>query len=708
MKKLLLSLAALALFICAATFAFSEEEKDAPVLPNDLFTYDHVDGGIVIVGMNTGKEDTFIIPSHVDGYPVKEVLIQTMQDNETLKHLILSEGIETITFGFNYPSYGILTDITLPSTLLNLNIYNDSFTNLDGLTLRPGPNGTRFEHIDGVLFDNLTKTLLHYPANKTENTYTLPNSTLKIAENAFQNQNLTSIVLNEELREIEPYAFYNLDHLNKINLPASLESIGYAAFQAGCGIDFSIWGDHFAIYDHCLYDMANHTLIVCVDDVPSIKIHPSAVKIEHLAFYACTAIETIETTCDCLTEIGESAFEKCEKLSSFRFPKGLTKIGNRAFYQCSSLFNAVIPGGVKKIPLRAFAGCTKLTTVVLEEGTEIIGEEAFQLCKSLLSVKAPQSLRRIEKNAYFGCSMLVSVFLPENFEFIGPSAFENCVLLGTLTTGDGLTEISENAFRGCEKLPSLFLSNRLETIGEGAFALCNQLEIRANGDQPYFSVLDGALYDKRTKTLIHYFSEAGVTQLTIPSGILTIAASAFEGNNSLSSVIFPETLEIIEESAFCNSSALEKVVFSGPVKEIKEGAFYGAGKLTNLLLPEGLTEIGRFAFAEIGSLASVHIPGSVKRIESNAFEGCISLSSVIIEQGCEFIGAFAFDRCSSLRKLYLPLSITEIHGSINGELSRLNPFGLTLIVERNSYALEYARDNNYCYLYPDSYDWLKE
>ena len=707
MKKLLFLLTALALLMCAVISSFSEEEKDTSVLSNDFFTYEHVDSGITIFGINAGNEDTIIIPSHVDGYPVKEVRIHHMHDNETLRHLILSEGIETLTFGYSYPSYGNLTDITLPATLLNLNTYNDSFSALDGIALLPGPNGTRYEHIDGVLFDNLTKTLLHYSAIKTENTYTLPNGTLKIAENAFQNQNLTSIVLNEELREIEPYAFYNLDHLKKINLPASLESIGFAPFQAGCAIDISISGNRFAVYDHCLYDMVNCVLIVCIDNVQSITIHPSTVKIGHLAFYACTEIEKVEMASACLTEIGESAFVKCEKLSSFRFPESLTKIGNSAFYECASLFSAVIPGGVKKIPLRAFAGCTKLTTVVLEEGIEIMGEEAFHLCKSLLSVKAPQSLRRIEKNAYFGCSMLVSVFLPKNFEFIGAGAFENCVLLGTLTTGDGLTVISENAFRGCENLKFLFLNNRLETIGEGAFALCNQLEIRANGDQPYYSVLDGALYDKRTKTLIHYFSGTEGAHLSIPSGILSIAASAFEGNTTISSVSFPKTLETIGESTFCNASALEKVVFSGPVKKIGEYSFYGT-KLTDLLLPEGLTDIGRSAFAENRSLTSIHIPGSVKRIGYDAFEGCTSLASVIIEQGCEFIGAWAFDGCSSLKSLYLPASITEIDGSINGELDRMNPFGLTLIVERHSYALEYAREYNYCYLYPDSYDWLKK
>ena len=50
-----------------------------------------------------------------------------------------------------------------------------------------------------------------------------------------------------------------------------------------------------------------------------------------------------------VTEIGERAFDGCEKLKSVVIPEGLTKIGAGAFSDCEKLESVVIPKGVTKI-----------------------------------------------------------------------------------------------------------------------------------------------------------------------------------------------------------------------------------------------------------------------------------------------------------------------------------------------------------------------
>ena len=67
----------------------------------------------------------------------------------------------------------------------------------------------------------------------------------------------------------------------------------------------------------------------------------------------------------------------------------------------------------------------------------------------------------------------------------------------------------------------------------------------------------------------------------------------------------------------------------------------------------------------------------------------------------EEIGDKAFSMCESLTSLTIPSSVTQIG---YGAFEYCD--NLTLTVERDSYAAQYARDNGVNYTYPDSWDWL--
>lgn len=66
--------------------------------------------------------------------------------------------------------------------------------------------------------------------------------------------------------------------------------------------------------------------------------------------------------------------------------------------------------------------------------------------------------------------------------------------------------------------------------------------------------------------------------------ITKICALAFENNQTLEKVIVPDTVEIIESSAFLNCSALEEVSLGNGLTQIGANAFTGCLNLTNLVL----------------------------------------------------------------------------------------------------------------------------
>lgn len=61
----------------------------------------------------------------------------------------------------------------------------------------------------------------------------------------------------------------------------------------------------------------------------------------------------------------------------------------------------------------------------------------------------------------------------------------------------------------------------------------------------------------------------------------------------------------------------------------------------------------------------------------------------------------AFSECSSLPSVSIPDSVTAI-----GDRAFYGCSNLTLTVGRDSYALQYCKENALNYTYPDSLDWL--
>ena len=80
----------------------------------------------------------------------------------------------------------------------------------------------------------------------------------------------------------------------------------------------------------------------------------------------------------CVTSIGDMAFEMCSRLTSCTIGNNVTSIGDSAFYQCSSLTSIEIPDSVTSIVDFAFYSCINLTSVTcLATTPPTIGFDVF-------------------------------------------------------------------------------------------------------------------------------------------------------------------------------------------------------------------------------------------------------------------------------------------------------------------------------------------
>jgi hypothetical protein len=81
---------------------------------------------------------------------------------------------------------------------------------------------------------------------------------------------------------------------------------------------------------------------------------------------------------DGVTEIGGSAFYRCDNLVSVVIPNSVSSIKSHAFYGCRNLKSVTMPDSVKEIGAYAFCCCERITSMTIPNGAKL-GENAFDI-----------------------------------------------------------------------------------------------------------------------------------------------------------------------------------------------------------------------------------------------------------------------------------------------------------------------------------------
>ena len=145
-----------------------------------------------------------------------------------LNTVILPEGLEQIQSSSFFSSG--LTSIDIPKSVEVID-KNPFSACRKFSTINVADGNQHFISINGVLFDKSKTILKVYPTDKSGENYIIPSSVKEIGSSAFiYNSSLKDVVLPEGLTTIANWAFSNCK-LTKIELPSSVNQIGYGAFR---------------------------------------------------------------------------------------------------------------------------------------------------------------------------------------------------------------------------------------------------------------------------------------------------------------------------------------------------------------------------------------------------------------------------------------------------------------------------------------------
>jgi len=396
--------------------------------------------------------------------------------------------------------------------------------------------------------------------------------------------------------------------------------------------------------------------------------------------------------------IEKDAFENNNAITSITIPSSVVSIEDYAFFSCGSLESVTLPNNLTYLGEGVFRNCTNLTSIKLPETLTEISDSLFYLCESLETIQLSSNIVAIGEHSFYGCRSMRDIALPAGITSIGSHAFTNCSnLMSIIIPENAVLELSDEilyTFQGCYKLAGIYTSE----------------------NSPYYSSIDGVLYNKDMTSLVFYPSGKSNTEYTIPSTVLSvngnsiygsriekivipknivsIASSAFEyclalteisvaDDNSfysdINGILFDKTNDAllcypsgrtessysiplqtrnIGDSAFYQSN-LDNIVIHKNIVSIGEQAFYNC-ELKNITFEEGVSSIHKWAFGNCYSLENITLPNSVTFLGSSAFNNCSSLKYVILPDNLTSIEPSTFSSCYSLLEITIPESVTSI------------------------------------------------
>ena len=394
-----------------------------------------------------------------------------------------------------------LTSITIPASVTSIG--TGAFSGAASLTLVDvDVDNTEYASVDGVLFDKQQLLLIKYPEDKSDTSYTIPNTVTSIGDDAFS----------------------GVKFLTSIDIPDGVSIIGDGAFRSAGSL----------------------TSITIPDGVAAIGV----------GVFANTPNLTTVTIPNSVTSIGDDAFSYAISLTSITIPDLVASIGDRAFQNTSSLISINIPSSVTSIGVGAFTGAESLTSVDVDgDNTEYTSVDGVLFDKQLLllikypegnpdtSYTIPNTVTSIGSSAFRSATSLTSITIPNSVITIGDNAFQNTSFT-SITIPNSVITIGEDAFRGVA-LTSINIPNSVTSIGEGAFYRADRLTTVTFEKKSQLTALaDDTFYDATS-----------LTSITIPRSVTSLGEYLFYDTESLTTVTIEigSNLTTIGSTIFSNS-----------------------------------------------------------------------------------------------------------------------------------------------------------
>ncbi|MBO5378084.1 MAG: leucine-rich repeat protein, partial [Ruminiclostridium sp.] len=668
MKKILLGIAVFfTMAIMCIISASAETDGD--------YTYTVLSDGTVSITKYNGTATELAIPSVIDGKTVTTIGENCFSNNASLTSIVMPDTVlyaekgafmwcsklTNITLSANLKTLGnnalrgnsLITSLKLPKTLESIGV--DAFSLMNGLqSITVADDNNYFKTVDGVLYNKEMTQIILYPCQKTDTSYTMPDTVTEMSDKCFEYaKNLETITLSKNLTAISRYAFSDCRKLKSLTIPEGVTSIGDYAFKQSSALttvhlpstlttigdslffnNFHFTGftinennETFSVEDGILFNKDKTQLLIYPMGKPdkSYAVPESVTDIADHAFYYAAYIEKLSFGSK-LNSFGNWTFSGCDSLTEVVIPESLTDFGRATFDGCDNLTEITIPSKVTKLSDYTFRDCGKLAKIEIK-GTI---KEILSYCFSgtpITSISFPAGLEKVDYGAFYNCSNLTDVNLPDTIIYMGHDVFEN-------------TPFQNNN------------PDKLKYAGNVLYHIDPETTIADVKEGT--TVFASKILDDCTK----------LEEIILPDSLIHINDSAFSRCKTIKKITLGSNTQTIGQNAFYYCQALEEIKIPDSVTSIGKYAFAYCSSLVSVVIPDSLESLSEYTFSECTSLVSVVVPGNVKTIEAYCFKNCTALESAVLCRGVTELGSYTFRGCTSLKSLRIPDGVTTLYGTV--------------------------------------------
>lgn len=293
----------------------------------------------------------------------------------------------------------------------------------------------------------------------------------------FDNSNITSVIIGENVERIEDSAFYQSFIDGTLEIPDSVTYIGKNAFYLS-RISNVIFGSGLTTIDNAAFNDCRYLVEI---DIP-----------------------------DNVTQLGTNVFEKCRIAEKITIGTGIKIIGQYAFSSCYEVKTLILSSAVEAIGSFAFSGCSKLTEIIIPDSVIELGTYAFSHCTEVKTIIIGKGLDSIPSGAFEYATNVNEIIVKSTAEIItiGNYSFKE-VSAERFEFPNAKVVINSCAFESAS-IKELVLG-RVKEIGNSAFLKCNLQTVYYWGS-PIESMSVEANNDSLTSAPWYYFTSNGANE----------------------------------------------------------------------------------------------------------------------------------------------------------------------------------------------------